>query len=90
MRGFGQRKQMLVMAMHSAFRHQAHEMQPMTATVGERFLQNLIAREFTGRDRLIDTRKILINDPAGSEIQMADFGIAHLAGRKPNVESARA
>ncbi len=41
-------------------------------------------------DRFVDPGKILIHDPTGTEIEVPDLGISHLAFRQPNVQSAAA
>ena len=60
-------------------------MKPMTACVGERLLQYPIVRQFARRDRLVDARQVLINNPAGSQVKMADFRVAHLSIRQADV-----
>ena len=47
-------------------------------------------REFAVGDRLVDPRQILVNDPARAEIQVADFGVAHLAFGQTDIRPARA
>ena len=65
-------------------------MKPMVARGGERFLRDLIARKLAIRDCFIDPSEVLINDPAGSQVEMADLGIAHLPFRQTDVRAARA
>ena len=48
-----------------------------------------IAREFSRRDGLIDARVVLIDDAAGPDVEMPDFGIAHLACRQADFELGR-
>ena len=43
--------------------------------------QHRIARELAGRDRVVDAREVLVDDPARADVEMPDFGIAHLARR---------
>ncbi len=49
--------------------------------------QGRIVEERTVRDGFADPGELLIDNPAGTEIHMADFGIAHLAARQPHVRA---
>jgi len=40
--------------------------------------------EITGFDCDVDAREILVNDAAGTNVQMTDLGIAHLTLRQPH------
>ena len=57
----------------------------MTARAGNGFLQYTIARQFACRDRLVNSRQVLINNSARSEIKMADLRVAHLPLRQTDV-----
>ncbi|GIQ61876.1 hypothetical protein PACILC2_04440 [Paenibacillus cisolokensis] len=46
--------------------------------------QRFVFEKFAFPDRLADAGQILVNDPSGPDIEMADFRIAHLAFRKPD------
>jgi hypothetical protein len=48
-------------------------MQSMSACNGKRVLQNTISLQFPIRNGLINPRQVLINDPASSEIEVANF-----------------
>ena len=63
-------------------------MESVTARVGERFLQYPIVRQFALRDRLVNSCQILINNPAGSQVKMANFRVAHLSIRQADVGPA--
>src|SRR5438477_9801995 len=65
-------------------------MKPVPARGGESFLRNAIAIELAGRDRFVYSCKILKDDAAGAQIEMADFGVAHLALRQTYVGAAGA
>src|SRR5437016_14541330 len=65
-------------------------MEPMSTRSGEGFLCNLVSIELAGGDGFVDSREVLENDAPGAEIQMADFGIAHLAVGKSDIGAARA
>ena len=90
LRGVRERDEMLVMTVHAAVGNQSKKMEPMAAGARKSFLRDRIAGEFAFRDRLIDSSKILINDSAGPEIEMAYFGVPHLALRQADIETARA
>ena len=45
--------------------------------------------EFAIDDGFVDAREVLVNDAAGAEVEVADFGIAHLAYRQTDIEAAR-
>jgi hypothetical protein len=51
----------------------------MSARSGKGVLQNTIAVQFAIGDRLINPGKVLINDPASSEIKVANLGVPHLS-----------
>src|SRR5947209_12844370 len=51
----------------------------MTTRTGERFLSYRIFLQFAGRDRLVDPGQVLINNSAGSKIEVTNFGVTHLA-----------
>src|SRR5216684_7435834 len=65
-------------------------MESMPARSGESFLRNAIAIELAGGDRFIDASEILKNDAAGAQIEMADFGVPHLAFGQTDVGATRA
>ena len=48
--------------------------------VGERFIRE----ERAGADCAVDAGIFLVHHPPGAEVEMADFRIAHLAGRQPD------
>ena len=62
----------------------------MSARAGKGVLQNTIAFQFAIRDRLINPGQVLINDPASSEIKMANFRVPHLSLWQPDVHAAGA
>jgi len=51
--------------------------------IGTGCKQRFILKEISVLDSLRDLGEILVNNPAGSHIQMSDFGIPHLSFRKP-------
>jgi len=79
MRGVRQRDHVRIMAVHAAVGHQPEEMQSMPGSSGKGVLQNTIAFQFAIGDGLINPSEVLINDPASSEIKMANFRVSHLS-----------
>src|SRR5882724_6583682 len=77
--GVRQRDHVRVMAVHAAVGHQPEEMQSMSARTGKGVLQDTIAFQFTIGDGLINPSEVLINDPASSEIKVANFRVPHLS-----------
>ncbi len=75
------REDMLLVAVHAAGREQTHDMQAMAAGFGggDGGQQLGILAETSVLDGSIDPGQILINDTAGTDVHMTDFGIAHLA-----------
>ena len=51
--------------------------------------ERLIADELAVADRDVDPRVILVDDTAGADVQVPDFGIAHLAFGKADAELRR-
>ena len=62
----------------------------MISRAGEGFPQYWIASEFAVCDRLVNSRQVLIDDPAGSQVKMANFRVAHLSIGQADVSPARA
>src|SRR5882724_880334 len=65
-------------------------MKPMILRAGEAFPQYWIAGEFALRNCLVNSRQVLIDDPAGSQAKVANFRVAHLSIRQADVSPARA
>ena len=65
-------------------------MKSMAARGGKSFLRDFVSIELTVRDGFIDSREVLEDDAAGAQIEMADFGIAHLSIRKSYIGAAGA
>ncbi len=81
---------MQVVTVHAAVGDEPEKMQPLALCARERFLQNRIFFQLAIRDRFVDASQILINNPASAEIQVADFGVAHLSFGQSDIEAARA
>ena len=84
------RNHVRVVAVNTTVRDQPEEVKPTISRAGEGSLQYSVAGEFAVRDRLVNSRQILIDDPAGSQIKMANFGVTHLSIRQADVSAARA
>src|SRR5262249_5245042 len=87
MRHVRKRDHVRKMTVHTAVRHQSKQMKPVTERVGKGLLQNSVARKFVLLNCLVNSRQVLVNDPAGSQVKVADFGVAHLSFRQTNVAS---
>ncbi len=51
----------------------------MSARTGNGILQDTIAFQFAIDDGLINPGEVLINDPASSEVKVANLGVPHLS-----------
>ncbi len=51
----------------------------MSARGGDRLGKDRVGRKLAGLDGAIDAREILIDHPAGADIEVAHLGVAHLA-----------
>ena len=75
---------MVLLRMHAAVGDEAEEMKLAAALAGK--LQgpqdNWMPEEFPARDQLVDARDVHADDPAGSDVEVADFAVAHLAVRQ--------
>src|SRR6478609_9896455 len=78
------------MAVYATIGNQPEGMQSMSARTGKGVLQNTIAFQLAIADRLINPGKVLINDPASSQIKVANLGVPHLSLWQPDVDAAGA
>jgi hypothetical protein len=69
---------MVLVAVYSSVRDQPKEMETRAGSLLESLFQNRVTRQLTVLNRFVDPGKVLIDDAACAEIQMADFGISHL------------
>ena len=78
---------MVLMRMHAAGRHQAHQVAGAAVRLEARdqILQRRLLRDLAARDRVADARQVLHHDAAGADVEMADLGIAHLPVRQADV-----
>src|SRR6267143_1608737 len=63
-------------------------MEPVSAGGGKSFLRHAIPIELAGSDRFVNASEILKNDAARAQIEMADFGVAHLAFGETDIGAA--
>ena len=89
---FQQAEQMLLAAVHAARRYEAQQMQGRIVfpDVFHGFDKSGLFKKRAFADILGDLRQGLIDDAAGADIQMADFGVADLAVRQAYVFTRRA
>jgi hypothetical protein len=81
------REQVFLMAVHAARRQQAEQVQGAAGSLrrlagGDQFG---IGVEAAVLDRGVHAREVLVDDAAGADVHVADFGIAHLAVRQADV-----
>src|SRR5918995_1139438 len=50
----------------------------------ERVHERRVLEELAGRDGVVDPHEVLEDDAAGADREVADLGVAHLAGRQPD------
>ena len=83
---------MILMGVHPAVRHQAHQVaSPAGAPCGG---NQLFERGPVGQAAVMyrgpDARQLLAHDTPGADVEVADFGVAHLAVRKAHIVSVGA
>src|SRR5699024_11554826 len=82
---------MLVMRMDTAVTEQSHDMK-LTAFALDmlhRIKQHFVFEEVAVFDRLVDARQTLIDDAAGTDIQVTNLRIPHLSFRQPDIQAGR-
>ena len=82
--GLGQAQEgedVLLVAVHAARRQQAEHMQHTIAGFrrGDSGVQLRVGGEAAVLDGGVDAGQVLVDDAAGADVHVADFGIAHLA-----------
>ncbi len=78
---FGQSHRLVLMRMHAARRNEAEQVAGAAARfeLFDQIAERRRALDVAAGDRRRDARQILHHHAAGADIEMADFGIAHLA-----------
>ena len=81
-----QRRQVLLVAVDAAVGEEAHQVQRDARPGGglERLRQGGIPLQLVAPQRLSDPRDVHLDDAPGAHRHVADFGVAHLAGRQPH------
>src|SRR5262249_19804523 len=81
---------MVLVAVHSSVRDQPKKMETRVGSLSESLFEHRVASQFAVLDRFVDPGKVLIDDAAGAEIQMADLGISHLTIRETDIHTTGA
>src|SRR5436190_9524125 len=78
---------MIDVGVHAAIRNQTHEMNFFIVLfcIFKCTENNRMAMKRTVADGKINFYQILVNYSAGADVEMADFGIAHLTIRQANI-----
>ena len=76
-----QRIEMCKLRVHASLARQPQQMQAAPARVVHGGEKHRVPKEFTGGNHHVDARDVHLDDASGSDIQMADLAIAHLAIR---------
>ncbi|MCY1349202.1 hypothetical protein D9M69_353800 [compost metagenome] len=86
----GHGDQVVLVAVHAAFGEQAHEVHGLAGGHGlvHGFDYHRVGEEVAVADRLGHAGEVLVNDAAGAEVHVADFGVAHLAVRQADIHAA--
>jgi hypothetical protein len=68
-----------VVGVDAAVADEAHEMEAARAGVGHGGFESGIVAEIAVADHPVDAGDVHLDDAAGADVEMADFGVAHLA-----------
>ena len=84
---FQHREDVRFMAVHAAGREQAHHVQGAAARIHRRArrIQFAVVEEAGVLDRRVHAGQVLVNDAAGTQVHVPDFGIAHLPVRQAHM-----
>ena len=78
------------MTVHAAIGYESKKMKAMSTRARKSFLQNTIPRELAVGDCFVNSGQILIDNPPRTQIEMADFGVAHLPVGQADIRTAGA
>ena len=83
------REDLLLVAVHAPRTEQAEDMQRAGGGLrrGASLQQCGVVEKAAVRDGGVDTRQVLVDDAAGADVHVADFGVAHLAVRQADVQA---
>ncbi len=86
---FDQSHQVIHVAVYAAVGHQAHQVELATAFLGagHRIQESLIGKKISIVDSLADTSEFLIHDAARTDVEMAHFGVTHLALGQTHIQT---
>ena len=84
---FDQCVNVVLMAVHATIGQQAHQVQGAALLLGgrDRLRQHRVGGQRAGLDVAIDAADVLLHDAAGADIEVADFGVAELAGGQADI-----
>jgi hypothetical protein len=89
-RGIAKRGEVILMRMHAAIADEAEEVQALAFGFFESVHEHGHGGEFAIANALVDAGEVLIHDATGTEVQVADFAVAHLAVGQADVLTAGA
>ena len=83
-RHLDERVQVPLVAVDAAIGHEAEQVErlPSVRDAVHARDQGLAREELAVANALVDAREVLIDDPAGAHVHVADFGVAHLSCRQ--------
>jgi hypothetical protein len=79
-----QGEKVLQLGMNAAVADEAHQVELVFAATLHPFKQQMLAKEISRGDHLIDARDVHLNHAAGAHIHVTDFAIAHLSFGQAN------
>jgi hypothetical protein len=84
---FRQRGDLVLVRMHAAGRHQAHDVGGAAGCLqgGNGIAQHRVGGEAAVGDGGVDARQVLHHHAPGAEVHVADLGVAHLSARQPHL-----
>ncbi len=77
-----QRPQVVDVGVDAAVRDEAHQVD--IGAAAERRDERLVLEERTACDRAVDAHQVLVEHSSRADREVADLGVAHLAGREPD------
>ena len=85
----GHGHQVVLVAVHAAFGEQAEDVHRLARAHGlvHRRADGRVLEELAVADRFGHAGEVLVHHPAGAEVHMADFGVAHLPVRQADIHA---
>ncbi|MNM79137.1 hypothetical protein D3C81_910620 [compost metagenome] len=86
---FGHGDQVILVTVHAAIGQQAEDVYGLAAAHGlvDRATEHFVCEELAIFDGLSDSGEILVHNAAGTEVHVADLGVAHLPVRQTDVHA---